>query len=115
MLDDNNQTLSLFNLKASLHNTQPQSINYRGSFSYNYFSAKYGRTPADESLGGNQVDAKLDLNKSFIGGDNLVGIKGEFTGVFYDEIKTLGEDEKISDFIMVDANPYIHLEGLIGR
>lgn len=111
MLDDNNQTLSLFNLKASLHNTQPQSINYRGSFSYNYFSAKYGRTPADESLGGNQVDAKLDLNKSFIGGDNLVGIKGEFTGVFYDEIKTLGEDEKISDFIMVDANPYIHLEG----
>ena len=111
MLDDNNQTLSLFNLKASLHNTQPQPINYSGTFSYNYFSTKYGRTIADESFGGNQVDAKLDLNKSFIGGDNLVGIKGEFTGVFYDEIKTLGEDEKISNFIMVDANPYIHLEG----
>ena len=111
MLDDNNQILSLFNLKASLHNTQPQPINYSGTFSYNYFSTKYGKTITDESFGGNQVDAKLDLNKSFIGGDNLVGIKGEFTGVFYDEIKTLGEDEKISNFIMVDANPYIHLEG----
>ncbi len=111
MLDDNDQTLSLFNLKVSLQNTQPQPINYRGSFSYNYFSTKYGRTPGDESLGGNQVDAIIDLNKSFIGGDNLVGIKGEFTGVLYDKVKTLGEDEKISNFIMVDANPYIHLEG----
>lgn len=110
--DDNNQTLSVFNLKASLHNTQPQPINYRGSFSYNYFTTKYGRTLDDESMGGSHLDANIDLNKSFIGGDNLVGIKGAFTGVFYDEIKTLDEGEKISNFIMVDANPYIHLEGL---
>lgn len=109
--DDNNQTLSVFNLKASLHNTQPQPINYRGSFSYNYFTTKYGRTLDDESMGGSHLDANIDLNKSFIGGDNLVGIKGAFTGVFYDEIKTLDEGEKISNFIMVDANPYIHLEG----
>ena len=111
MHNDKNQTLSLFNLKASLHNTQPQSINYRGSFSYNYFTTKYGKTIKDESMSGNHVDAKLDLNKSFIGGDNLVGISGEFTGVFYDDIATLDEDDKISDFIMVDANPYIHFEG----
>lgn len=109
--DDNNQTLSVFNLKASLHNTQPQPINYRGSFSYNYFTTKYGRTLDDESMGGSHLDANIDLNKAFIGGDNLVGIKGAFTGVFYDEIKTLDEGEKISNFIMVDANPYIHLEG----
>ncbi len=109
--DDNNQALSVFNLKASLHNTQPQPINYRGSFSYNYFTTKYGRTLTDESMGGSHVDANIDLNKSFIGGDNLVGIKGEFTGVFYDEITTLNEGEKISNFIMVDANPYIHFEG----
>jgi hypothetical protein len=109
--DNNNQTLSVFNLKASLHNTQPQPINYRGSFSYNYFTTKYGRTLDDESMGGSHLDANIDLNKSFIGGDNLVGIKGAFTGVFYDEIKTLDEGEKISNFIMVDANPYIHLEG----
>lgn len=109
--DDNNQALSVFNLKASLHNTQPQPINYYGSFSYNYFTTKYGRTLTDESMGGSHVDANIDLNKSFIGGDNLVGIKGEFTGVFYDEIATLDEGEKISNFIMVDANPYIHFEG----
>jgi hypothetical protein len=109
--DDNNQALSVFNLKASLHNTQPQPINYSGSFSYNYFTTKYGRTLTDESMGGSHVDANIDLSKSFIGGDNLVGIKGEFTGVFYDEIKTLDEGEKISNFLMVDANPYIHLEG----
>ncbi|NLA62316.1 MAG: hypothetical protein GX857_03705, partial [Bacteroidales bacterium] len=95
----------------SLHNTQPQPINYYGSFSYNYFTTKYGRTLTDESMGGSHVDANIDLNKSFIGGDNLVGIKGEFTGVFYDEIATLDEGEKISNFIMVDANPYIHFEG----
>lgn len=111
MHNDKNQALSLFNLKASLHNTQPQSINYRGSFSYNYFTTKYGKTLTDESMGGNHVDAKLDLNKSFIGGDNLLGISGEFTGVFYDDITTLDEDDKISDFIMVHANPYIHFEG----
>ena len=109
--DENNQALSVFNLKASLHNTQPQPINYYGSFSYNYFTTKYGRTLTDESMGGSHVDANIDLNKSFIGGDNLVGIKGEFTGVFYDEIATLDEGEKISNFIMVDANPYIHFEG----
>ena len=111
ILDDNNQALSVFNLKASLHNTLPQPINYRGSFSYNYFTTKYGRTFNDESMGGSHVDANIDLNKSFMGGDNLLGIKGEFTGVFYDEIKTLDEGEKISNFIMVDANPYIHFEG----
>ena len=109
--DNNNQTLSVFNLKASLQNTLPQPINYKGSFSYQYFSTKYGRNLNDDSMGGSQVDANIDLNKTFIGGDNLVGIKGELTGVFYDEIKTLSEGEKISDFLMVDANPYIHLEG----
>ena len=109
--DDNNQMLSVFNLKASLHNTQSESVNYRGSFNYHYFTTKYGRTLTDESLGGNQVEASLDLNKSFLGGDNLVGVMGEFTGVFYDEIKTLPEGEKISNFLMVDANPYIHFEG----
>ena len=111
MHEDNNQTLSVFNLKAALHNTQKESINYRGSFNYNYFTTKYGRTLKDESLGGNQVEANIDLNKSFMGGDNLLGIEGEFTGVFYDEITTLTEDEKISNFVMVDANPYIHFEG----
>ncbi|NLZ95539.1 MAG: hypothetical protein GX921_06925 [Bacteroidales bacterium] len=109
--NDKNQALSKFSLKASLHNTQPQPINYNGSFSYNYFTTKYGRTLDDESMGGSHVDANIDLNKSFIGGDNLLGIKGEFTGVFYDEISTLDEGDKISDFIMVDANPYIHFEG----
>ena len=109
--EDNNQMLSVFNLKTSLHNTQPQLINYRGSFSYQYFTTKYGRDLNDDSMGGNQVEANLDLNKSFLGGDNLVGIKGELTGVFYDEIKTLEEGEKISNFLMVDANPYIHFEG----
>lgn len=111
MHEDNNQTLSVFNLKAALHNTQRESINYRGSFNYNYFTTKYGRTLKDESLGGNQVEANIDLNKSFMGGDNLLGIEGEFTGVFYDEITTLAADEKISNFLMVDANPYIHFEG----
>ena len=111
MHDDNNQALSVFNLKASLHNTKPQPINYRGSFSYQYFTTKYGRDLNDDSMGGSQVDANLDLNKSFIGGDNLVGIKGELTGVFYDEIKTLEDGEDISNFILVDANPYIHFEG----
>ncbi|HZJ80515.1 MAG TPA: hypothetical protein VFC69_08075 [Dysgonamonadaceae bacterium] len=109
--EDNNQMLSVFNLKTSLHNTQPQLINYRGSFSYQYFTTKYGRDLNDDSMGGNQVEANLDLNKSFLGGDNLVGIKGELSGVFYDEIKTLEEGEKISNFLMVDANPYIHFEG----
>ncbi len=111
MHEDNNQTLSVFNLKAALHNTQKEAINYRGSFNYNYFTTKYGRTLKDESLGGNQVEANIDLNKSFMGGDNLVGIEGEFTGVFYDEITTLTADEKISNFLMLDANPYIHFEG----
>ena len=108
---DNNQQLSVFNFNTSLYNTLPQSINYRGAFSYNYFSTKYGRNLNDDSMGGSHVEADLDLNKSFIGGDNLIGVKGEFTGVFYDDISTLNEEEDISNFIMVDANPYIHLEG----
>jgi outer membrane receptor protein involved in Fe transport len=111
MHEGNNQTLSVFNLGAALHNTQPQPINYRGSFSYNYFTTKYGRTLSDESMGGSQVDAKVDLHQTFLGGDNLLGIKGDFTGVFYDEITTLPEVEEISNFIMVAANPYIHFEG----
>lgn len=111
MHNDKKQALSLFNLKASLHNTLPQPINYRGSFSYNYFTTKYGRTLTDESMGGNHVDAKLDLNKSFIGGDNLIGVEGDFTGVFYDEITTLDIEDEISNFLMVGANPYIHFEG----
>ncbi len=109
--EDNNQMLSVFNLKASLYNTLAESVNYSGSFNYHYFITKYGKSLSDESLNGNQVEANVDLNKSFLGGDNLVGIKGDFTGVFYDEITTLTEDEKISNFLMVDANPYIHFEG----
>ena len=108
--NNNNQMLSVFNLKATLHNTQSEAINYRGSFNYHYFTTKYGKTLTDESLNGNQIEAKIDLNKSFMGGDNLLGVKGDFTGVFYDEIALSGE-EKISNFLMVDANPYIHLEG----
>jgi len=108
--DDNNQMLSVFNLKASLHNTQSEALNYRGSLNYHYFTTKYGRNLIDESLNGNQIEAIVDLNKSFLGGDNLLGIKGDLTGVFYDKI-ALPEDEKISNFLMVDANPYIHLEG----
>ena len=111
MHEDNNQMLSVFNLGAALHNTQPQPLNYRGSFNYNYFTTKYGRTLGDDSMGGSQVEANIDLFKSFLGGDNLLGIKGDFTGVFYDEITTLPEEEKISNFLMVDANPYIHFEG----
>lgn len=109
--DNNNQTLSVFNLKASLQNTQPQPVNYKGSLNYHYFTTKYGRTLTDESLTGNQIEANIDLNKSFLGGDNLLGIKGDFTGAFYDEITTLEEDEEISNLIMIDANPYIHFEG----
>lgn len=108
--DDNNQMLSVFNLRASLQNTKPEPLNYKGSFSYHYFTTKYGRTLTDESLNGNQIEAKVDLNKSFMGGDNLLGIKGDFTGVFYDKI-ALDDNEKISNFLMLDANPYIHLEG----
>ena len=108
--DNKNQMLGVFNLRASLHNTQSESINYNGSFNYHYFTTKYGRTLTDESLNGNQIEAKIDLNKSFLGGDNLLGIKGDFTGVFYDKIAP-NEGSKISNFLMLDANPYIHFEG----
>ena len=108
--DDNNQMLGVFNLKASLHNTQSEPINYNGSFNFHNFTTKYGRSLTDESLNGNQIEAYIDLNKSFMGGDNLIGVKGDFTGVFYDKIAPI-EGSKISNFLMLDANPYIHFEG----
>ena len=108
--EDKNQMLGIFNVKVALQNTQTDLLNYKGSLNFHHFTTKYGRTLIDENLNGNQIEADLDLNKSFMGGDNLIGIKGNFTGVFYDEIKeSAGSD--ISNFLMVDANPYLHFEG----
>ncbi|HTN68439.1 MAG TPA: hypothetical protein VLZ33_03150 [Dysgonamonadaceae bacterium] len=107
--DDNNQILGVFNLKAALQSTQTDVLNYTGSLNYHYFTTKYGQTLNDESLNGNQIEAEVDLNKSFLGGDNLLGIKGNLTAVFYDEFDQ-NEDE-ISNFLMLDVSPYIHFEG----
>lgn len=107
--DDNNQILGVFNLKAALQSTQTDVLNYTGSLNYHYFTTKYGQTLNDESLNGNQIEAEVDLNKSFLGGDNLLGIKGNLTAVFYDEFDH-NEDE-ISNFLMLDVSPYIHFEG----
>lgn len=108
--DDNNQTLGVFNVRAALRNTQTDLLNYVGSLNFHNFSTKYGRTLTDEGLNGNQIELDLDLNKSFMGGDNLAGVKGNFTGTFYDEIQ-LPQGEEISNFLMIDVNPYIHFEG----
>ena len=107
---DNNQMLGVFNVKAGLESTQSDDVNYVGSLNFHHFTTKYGRILNDESLNGNQVELDLDLNKSFLGGDNLVGVKGNFTGMFYDKIE-IGDGEKISNLMMVDASPYIHFEG----
>ena len=109
--EDNNQMLGVFNLKAALQSTQPDLLNYTGSLNYHYFTTKYGRTLTDESLNGNQIEIDLDLNKSFLGGDNFVGVKGNFTGVFYDKIELSETEENISNFLMLDVSPYIHFEG----
>lgn len=108
--DDKNQMLGIFNVRAALQSTQTDLVNYIGSLNFHHFTTKYGRTLTDESLNGNQIELDLDLNKSFLGGDNLVGVKGNFTGMFYDKI-ALGDGTEISNFLMVDANPYIHFEG----
>ncbi len=108
--DDNNQMLGVFNVRAALQNTQTDLLNYIGSLNFHHFSTKYGRDLNDESLNGNQIELDLDLNKSFLGGDNLVGVKGNFTGMFYDKIDIAGEED-ISNLMMVDVNPYIHFEG----
>ena len=108
--DDNNQMLGVFNVKAALQSTQTDMLNFVGSLNFHNFTTKYGRTLTDESLNGNQIEIDLDLNKSFLGGDNLVGVKGNFTGMFYDKI-ALGDGTETSNFLMVDVNPYIHFEG----
>lgn len=110
MHDDNNQILSVFNLKAALQSTQTDLLNYTGSLNYHYFTTKYGRTLNDESLNGNQIEIDVDLNKSYLGGDNLIGVKGNLTSVFYDKFD-FNTDEKISNFLMLDVSPYIHFEG----
>ncbi|MGV8963238.1 MAG: hypothetical protein ACOH2V_07645 [Candidatus Saccharimonadaceae bacterium] len=110
LLDDKKQMLGVFNVKAALQSTQTDLINYYGSFNFHNFTTKYGRTLNDKSLNGNQVEAIVDLNKSFMGGDNLIGVKGDFTGVFYEDVKSDISD-KISNFLMLDANPYVHFEG----
>lgn len=111
LLDDKKQMLGVFNVKAALQSTQADLINYYGSFNFQNFTTKYGRTLDDKSLSGNQFEAIVDLNKPFMGGDNLVGVKGDFTGVFYEDVKS-ETTEKISNFLMLDANPYVHFEGL---
>lgn len=108
--DDNNQMLGVFNVRAALQSKQTDLLNYVGSLNFHNFTTKYGRSLTDESLNGNQIEIDLDLNKSFLGGDNLVGVKGNFTGMFYDKI-TLGDGTETSSFLMVDVNPYIHFEG----
>ena len=110
MHEDNNQMLGVFNVRAALQNTQTDLLNYIGSLNFHHFSTKYGRDLNDESLNGNQIELDLDLNKSFLGGDNLVGVKGNFTGMFYDKIEIAGEED-ISNLMMVDVNPYVHFEG----
>ncbi len=109
--DDKKQMLGVFNLKAALQSTQPDIINYTGSLNYHYFNTKYGRTLTDKSLSGNQIEIELELNKSFLGGDNFVGAKGNFTGVFYDKVELSENEKSISNFVMLDVSPYIHLEG----
>lgn len=111
MHDDNNQILGVFNLKAALQSTQPDLLNYTGSLNYHYFTTKYGRTLSDESLNGNQIETEVDLNKSFLGGDNLLGVKGNLTGVFYDKFEQNENEDEISNFLMLDVSPYIHFEG----
>ena len=102
--------LGVFNVRAALQSKQTDLLNYVGSLNFHNFTTKYGRSLTDESLNGNQIEIDLDLNKSFLGGDNLVGVKGNFTGMFYDKI-TLGDGTETSNFLMVDVNPYIHFEG----
>ena len=108
--EDKNQMLGVFNVKVALQNTQTDLLNYTGSLNFHNFTTKYGWNLLDQSLTGNQIEVDLDLNKSFLGGDNLVGIKGNFTGMFYDKL-ILRDGTETSNFLMVDANPYIHFEG----
>lgn len=109
--DDKNQVVSVFNINAALQNSTKEEINYLGSVDFNMFDTKHGINLTDNSVKGNQIQAALDLNKSFFGGDSHIGAKGSFTGVFYDDF-TLTNGEDVSSFTMLDLNPYLTFEGL---
>lgn len=106
VVDNKNQTLSVFNAKMGAESQNADWMNYRGYIDFKNFSSKFGNTLSEKGIAGNQVDAGFGVAVPFQGGGSKVGVDGKFLGVFYNST-TINPD----NFMLVNASPYLSFEG----
>lgn len=102
---DEKQTLGVLGALLSLESIQSDIVNYKASVDFKNFRAKYLLLPSDNGLSGNQVDARLGLDKPFADGDYRVGVDGRFMGAFYG-------DKALKNYLFAEASPYVRFEGV---